>query len=146
MAQAGFDQFQLAMAAAKHRNFSKGAYRPMVMAKGLGLQHIDATGHAADLLSNPDRLCKRSCRFNQANGCACFAHRPQMARFAGVVVDQSQRAGKNFRGGAVILLQMNGTQLGEIGCQLRKTVGVRPTKAVDGLVRVADYEEGGSLR
>ena len=60
---------------------------------------------------------------------------------AGVVGDHRHSAAQHLGGGAVILHQAQGLQLGEALAELFEAAAVRAPEAVDGLVRVADDEQ-----
>ena len=140
VAEAHLHQLQLAVGAAEHRDVGEGPDGPLVI-HGLGLQHIHAAGHAADLLGDEHRLGKAVRRLHQPHCRPCGPVGDQEPLPAGVVGDRRQCRLQYSGGGAVIICQADFLYSRDILPQTLETPGISAPEPVDGLVRVADDEQ-----
>ena len=140
VAEALLDQFQLPVGAAEHRDVGEGPGGPLVV-QGLGVQHIHAAGHAADLLGDEHRLGKAVRRLHPPHRRTGGAVRDQYPVTAGVLTDHRQGCLQNSRGRAVVVCQTDLLYISSFLFEAVKAPAVRAPEAVDGLVRVPDDEE-----
>lgn len=101
VAEAFLHQLQLPVGAAEHRNIGKGPHRPLV-AQGLGLQHVHAAGHTADLLGDEYGLGEAVRCLDQSHGRTGGAVGSQYSAPAGIMTDHCQGRIQNGRSRAVI--------------------------------------------
>ena len=101
VAEAFLHQLQLPVGAAEHRNIGKGPHRPLV-AQGLGLQHVHAAGHTADLLGDEYGLGEAVRCLDQPHGRTGGAAGGQYSAPAGIMTDYCQGRTQNGRSRAVI--------------------------------------------
>ena len=101
VAEAFLHQLQLPVGAAEHRNIGKGPHRPLV-AQGLGLQHVHAAGHTADLLGDEYGLGEAVRCLDQSHGRTGGAVGSQYSAPAGIMTDYCQGRIQNGRSRAVI--------------------------------------------
>ena len=130
----------LPVGAVEHGNIGKASDRPTHV-RAVGLQHIHAAHHAADLLGDEDALRHPALALDEPDGQPGRHCRHKKPPPAGIVGDKGHGALQDFRCRAVIFLEVYHPRLGIIFQKMGEALAVRPTEAVDSLIRIADDKE-----